>query len=66
MKEEACFGAGLCEGFSGESEILVFFVVEELPAFCNDRVCRVKRRCPVISLVKWLERTVPATTCQGC
>jgi hypothetical protein len=35
MKEEACFGAGLCEGFSGESEILVFFVVEELPAFCN-------------------------------
>ena len=36
MKEEACFGAGLCEGFSGESEILVFFVVEELPAFCND------------------------------
>jgi hypothetical protein len=44
MKEEACFGAGLCEGFSGESEILVFFVVEELPAFCNDRVCRVY--CP--------------------
>ena len=56
MKEEACFGAGLCEGFSGESEILVFFVVEELPAFCNDRVCRVKRRCPVIPLVKWLGR----------
>ena len=66
MKEEACFGAGLCEGFSGEPEILVFFVVEELPAFCNDRVCRVKRRCPVIPLVKWLGRTAPATACQGC
>jgi len=66
MKEEACFGTGFCEGFAGEPEILVFFVVEEFPAFCNDRVCRAKRRCPVIPLVKWFGGIVSAATCQDC